>query len=133
MSRAERYRSNNALQALATLQNEVFHEAAQAFSARLLELDFAATLDDAARFREAFLIALSRPPSDAELDAMQKLLAAARDHYERHPDDAAELVGPHRVADAPVDEQAAWAASAAVRALSGRSITLSPMPAASNT
>lgn len=111
-SRAERYRSNNALQALATLQNEVFHEAAQAFAARLLKLSFGASLDDDARFREAFMIALSRPPSKAELLAMSELLAAARSYYEHHPDDAEKLVGTHRVVDVSVVENAAWVASA---------------------
>ena len=112
MSQSERYRSNNALQALATLQNEVFHEAAQAFAARLLELSFGATLEDRARFREAFLIALSRPPSDIELDALQELLATARDYYASHPAEATKLVGSHRVADVPVGENGAWVATA---------------------
>ena len=108
MSRPARDRSNNPLQALATLQNEVFHEAAQALAGRLIRLSYAGGLEDQERLRHAFEIAVSRPPDAHEENIMLDLLTAARDYYGGKTKDAQQLVGNHAVADISLSQQAAW-------------------------
>ncbi|MEM8955366.1 MAG: PSD1 and planctomycete cytochrome C domain-containing protein [Verrucomicrobiota bacterium] len=108
MSKPLRDDSNTPLQALATLQNEVFHEAAQAFAKRLLSNN---DLNDDNRIREAFSITLGRTPLLAEKKLLVRSLNHTRQFYERHPERAAALVGPHSHPDAPVSESAAWVAT----------------------
>lgn len=101
-----RSKSNTPLMALATLQNEVFHEAAQAFANRVLgDPDLAS---DSERLARAFRLCVSRPPSDAELETLTKLLTDNRKFYTANPDQAIKL--------APKDhsepiEAAAWVAT----------------------
>ena len=113
-SKPKRDRSNNALQALATLQNEVFHEAAQGFAHRLLELSLASGLSDWARIRQGYLIAVGREPEPDEASLLESLLQEARDYYNDHPDEAAKLVGNHAVEDVSPMENAAWVATTRV-------------------
>ncbi len=113
-AKPQRDRSNNALQALALLQNEVFHEAAQSFAGRLLKLSLASGISDRARFRQAYQIALGREPKDAESTALQSLLQDSRAYYRDHPQEAAKLVGQHRVADIDLAENASWIATSRV-------------------
>ncbi len=110
-SKPERDRSNNALQALATLQNEVFHEAAQGFANRLLELSMASGLSDRARIRQGYLIAIGRVPESEEVSLLESLLQQSRDYYENHLDEATKLVGNHPVKDVATNENAAWVAT----------------------
>jgi len=113
-SKPERDRSNNALQALATLQNEVFHEAAQGFAGRLLELSLASGLSDRARIRQGYLIAIGREPESEEAALLESLLQQSRDYYKNHPEEATKLVGNHPVKDVAIDENAAWVATTRV-------------------
>jgi len=113
-SKPKRERSNNALQALATLQNEVFHEAAQSFANRLIELGRASGLSDRVRIRQAYLISVSREPEPAEAELLEGLLQEARDYYHDHPDEAVKLVGRHRVENIVTSENAAWVATTRV-------------------
>jgi len=110
-AKPQRDSSNNALQALALLQNEVFHEAAQSFARRLLKLSFAEGLSDRDRLRQGYLIAVSREPDHAEIAMFESLLREARSYYHDHHQEAAELVGSHAVDDVDVAENAAWIAT----------------------
>lgn len=107
----ERSLSNTPLQALATLQNEVFHEAAQAFAKRLLSQPAA---DDGARLAAACSIVLGRAPEADETAALREILDGARAHYAGKDAEAAALIGPHRLASVPVAENAAWIAAARI-------------------
>ncbi|NOY42675.1 MAG: DUF1549 domain-containing protein [Planctomycetes bacterium] len=114
MTKPQRSRSNNATQALALLQNEVFHEAAQGFARRLLELSLVGGLSDGERLRQGYLIAIGREPEEAEIALLEGLLLEARNFYKDHPDDAVKLTGPHQVDDIAPAENAAWVATTRV-------------------
>ena len=107
LTRAQRDRSNNPLQALATLHNEVFHEAAQGFAQRLLESE-TATATDQFLLNEAFLIAIGRPPTESEVLPLKQLLTEARKHFGAHTQDAGRLIGDHAAKDVAPAENAAW-------------------------
>ncbi len=113
MSRAQRDRSNNPLQALALLQNEVFHEAAQGFAARLLQEvpGSAEETRDRQRLERGFLIALGRPMDEFEYRQLAQLLSEARDYYRQHEEDAAAVAGNTQVEKVGKPEQAAWVAT----------------------
>ena len=85
----QRNLSNTPLMALATLQNEVYHEAAQALARRILA---DRTLqNDRNRVNQLYRLALARHPVAAEREIVIKLLADNRAHYRAHPDAAREL------------------------------------------
>ena len=66
-----RPRSNTPLQSLTLANDEVFVELARGLAARLLkEIPGVGTPADRERVGRAFMICYSRPPSDAELDAV---------------------------------------------------------------
>lgn len=67
----DRATSNTPLQALATLNNQVFVDAARAFAERLLSESHE---NDAARIGRAFRLCVARPPSSAESEALLRLL-----------------------------------------------------------
>jgi hypothetical protein len=97
--------SNTPLQALATLNNEVFVEAAQALAARLME-----TLPGDERLSAAFQICLGRPPSAREEARFMSLFAESREWYERHPKEAALMAG-RALREGATAEAAAWTAT----------------------
>lgn len=105
-STAVRDRSNNALQAMTTLNNEVFVEAAQAFSVRLLS--DTETHGDQERMIKAFQLALHRLPEPEEMEPLMSLLQAARSWYADHEKEAHALIGEHASNDVTDQEQAAW-------------------------
>jgi len=81
--------SNTPLMALATLQNEVYHEAAQSL-ARRIQAD--RTLqNDRERVDRLYRLVLARHPVAAEREIVIKLLSDNRAHYRAHPDAAREL------------------------------------------
>jgi hypothetical protein len=104
---AARTPSNTPLQALATMNNEVFVETAQALAARILTAPNVSASDDA-RVTHAYRVTLSRTPSEAERDRLITLVGTARDYYKQHPDDAGKLTTMHRPKDIPAEETAAW-------------------------
>ncbi len=112
MTRPRRAVSNTPLQALTTLQNEVFHEAAQAFAKRLL--DDALLKNDDARIARAFALALGRPAAADEKQALATLLAEAKAYYAKQPKPAAELVGAHQAVNVSPADNAAWVATVRV-------------------
>lgn len=84
--------SNTPLQALTTLNAESYVEAATALAGRVLA---EATLkNDEAKLAWAFRLCLSRPPSEAELASLGKLLKEARYHYEHaSPEEVKAMAG----------------------------------------
>jgi hypothetical protein len=70
--------TNTPLQALVTLNDPVYVEAAQALARRMVK-DGGGT--EATRLRHGFRLCLTREPSPAETEALQQLLAQARDAY----------------------------------------------------
>ena len=116
MSRAKRDRSNNPLQALAMLENEVFHEAAQAFAVRLLE-EVPGAPDSPAdrdRLERGFQIAVSRSMAPEEYRQLVELLEEARQYYREHPKEAEALCGKRTAKNTDLSEQAAWVATVRV-------------------
>ena len=109
VSNAQRGRSNTPIQALATLHNEVFVEAAQAFMQRVLAES--ATDGDRERLIYAWKVALSRTPEKREVDALLSLLEGSRAYYRAHADGAKQLVGSHTRKGGDIVEQAAWIAT----------------------
>lgn len=83
ISITQRNISNTPTMALATLQNAVFHEAAQAFAKRLLTQR--GGRDERALLTHAYRIALSRAPTEKELTILGKLLEDYQQHYQDDP------------------------------------------------
>lgn len=105
-SKAMRDRSNNALQAMTTLNNEVFLEAAQSWSAKLLQALPDAT--DDLRMNHTFQSALGREPSAEEKAQLIQMLQEARDWFQGHDKEAVEFLGPYASNEMNPSEQAAW-------------------------
>lgn len=102
----ERRNSNTPLQALTTLNNEVYVQTAQAMAQRLLEL---AGADDADRLTTLFRLCIVRPPSSDELRTLTGLLSDAREAFTNDVVAARELTGsPKDLAAEKAVEQAAW-------------------------
>jgi hypothetical protein len=108
---AERQTSNTPLQALATLNNQVFAEAAQALAARVLRAELAS---DSERLRYLFRICLVRTPEPAEETELLDLLRQNRAWYEKNPADSKALVSLHSPQNAHDFEAAAWTATARI-------------------
>jgi hypothetical protein len=105
---ARRNRSNTPIQALTTLQNEVFHDAVQAFSAKILSGN---SDSDHERLTQAFRDCVARPPNGSELATFDSLLKKSRIWYTNNIDDAKALVGDRKTDGADVSEMAAWVAT----------------------
>ena len=108
---AERQTSNTPLQALATLNNQVFAEAAQALAARVLRAEFSS---DGERLRFLFRLCVVRSPEPAEETELLDLLRQNRAWYEEHPADSKALVSLHSPQNAHDFEAAAWTATARI-------------------
>ncbi|HYT93384.1 MAG TPA: DUF1553 domain-containing protein, partial [Gemmataceae bacterium] len=83
-----RPRTNTPLQALVTLNDPVYVEAAQALARRVVKEGGATT---EARVSYAFRLCLARPPSDAETRRLLDLYERARTKYAAAPKDAQQL------------------------------------------
>lgn len=79
-----RIRTNTPLQALVTMNDPVYVEAAQAFARRLIE----ARETTEGRIQEAFHLALIREPTDNEVDRLATLLSETVAMYRENPDAA---------------------------------------------
>ncbi len=97
--------SNTPLQALATLQNEVFFGAAKAMAEDLLAGKLPS---DQARVDLAFARSFGRSPEKDESDTVLTLLEESRNWYKKNPDQAAELIGEFKCKDVPKEQAAAW-------------------------
>ncbi|MCA9103403.1 MAG: DUF1553 domain-containing protein [Planctomycetales bacterium] len=104
----KRERTNTPLQALVTLNDEQFVEAARQLASSCLN-DAAGSTQD--RLRDLGQRVLLRPVNDEELAILERSLAELTEYYAAHPEDAAELLA---VGESPVDESlpadalAAW-------------------------
>lgn len=108
-----RIRTNTPLQALVTLNDPVYVEAAQAFSRLIIQHD----ASEEARIRFAFQRALIRPPSDAEIASISRLVEQVKVHFEDKTAEAMKLAtDPLGALPAGADavEHAAWAVAANV-------------------
>lgn len=101
--------SNTPLQALATLNNEVFLEAAQATAQRILTHS-----DDDTRIRFAVQVSLARWPTPQEQVSLLELLDRNRSWFAQHRDDARRLAGDAVPGGIDAVEAAAFTATASV-------------------
>ena len=102
-----RPRSNTPLQALVTLNDPVYVEAAQGLARRIAGQEGT----PAEKIAWAFRLALVRPPTELERERLTQLFAAVRQEYERNPEPARAMATvplgePEPGADLP--ELAAW-------------------------
>jgi hypothetical protein len=103
-----RPRTNTPLQALVTLNDPVYIEAAQALARRMLK-EGGATASEQARY--GFRLCLAREPSQVELTRLVKLQAQAREQFAKSPTEAMNFATkPIGAAPAGVDvaDLAAW-------------------------
>ncbi|PAY21430.1 hypothetical protein CKO51_00935 [Rhodopirellula sp. SM50] len=102
-----RIRTNTPLQALVTMNDPVYVEAAQSFARNMIrEADSAA-----GRIQYAFETALIRPPSAAEIERLEQLVIAATETYRESTEDAMKMATDPIGAlpdDADPAEYAAW-------------------------
>ncbi len=103
-----RPRTNTPLQALVTLNDPVYVEAAQALGRRIVK-DGGATLE--AKLQFGFRLCLARPPRDVELKRLVELYTRAQTEYAKNPKLAQQMatdpIGP-LPAGMQVGEMAAW-------------------------
>ena len=99
-----RVRTNTPLQALTTLNDEAYFEAAQGLAARVLKE--APQPGDRPAF--AFRLVTGRVPSAAELERISASHRRHVDRFRRAPETAERTLGAHRVDAADPAEQAAW-------------------------
>ncbi len=95
VSVARRVRTNTPLQALVTLNDPVYTEAAQALALRMLPLG-ARTPDSAtvdAALVRGYRLALQQAPPAEALAALRTLYTRSRTYYEGHPADCAKAAG----------------------------------------
>jgi hypothetical protein len=99
-----RPRTNTPLQALVTLNDPVYVEAAQALGRRMVR-EGGTTIE--AKVRHGFRLCLTRPPRDEELRRLADLFRRARAEFAAHPKDAQEAatepLGPVPAGMDPVD------------------------------
>jgi cytochrome c553/phage shock protein A len=107
-TRLQRETSNTPIQALVTLNNEVYAQAAQALVRRV----FAEEGDgDRQRLVWALRVCIARTPVDSEVDRFEAFLATSREYYRTHPDDAKLLVQKCPTEQLGPEENAAWVAT----------------------
>ncbi len=103
-----RPRTNTPLQALVTLNDPVYVEAAQALGRRMVK-DGGATLE--AKLTFGFRLCLSRPPRDMELKRLTELFTKAQEQYGKNPKLAQQMatdpIGPLPAGMQAID-MAAW-------------------------
>lgn len=83
-----RIRTNTPLQALVTLNDPVYLEAAQGLAHRVLDAELST---DEERMTRAFRICVARPPSAEELETLQSVLDNARQTFTNEPEMAKQM------------------------------------------
>ncbi len=104
----KRDRTNTPLQALVTLNDPVYVEAAQALGRRMAAAD--GSLEE--KIRYGFQLCVARPPSEKEAERLEKLYQAALKRYAAAPNLAEKMATDPLGTlpkDAKPDEYAAWA------------------------
>ncbi len=100
------HRTNTPLQALTTLNDTTYVEAARVWAQRLEPLP-----DDTAKLRQLVLTATAREPEPREITSLRKILSESREHFAASPEEAAKIAA---TGEAPRDpgldlsEHAAW-------------------------
>jgi hypothetical protein len=106
-STVRRVRTNTPLQALTTLNDEVFFEAARALAARLLrETPEPATNEKRAAY--GFRLAVTRTPTQDEVGRIVASYAHHLERFRKEPDAAARAIKGYAGDGIDVAEQAAW-------------------------
>jgi hypothetical protein len=101
----QRDRSNTPLQALVTLNDPVYVEAAQALARRMMQ----GGATPVERIRQGFMICLSRAPQDAELVSVLNLYSRALETYSNRLEEAKLLSGASEISpENKAVELAAW-------------------------
>ncbi|MEX0585121.1 MAG: DUF1553 domain-containing protein, partial [Pirellulales bacterium] len=106
-----RERSNTPLQALTLLNDAAFFECAQGLAQRMIAEAAESQSSDAAiadRIRHGFRLCLSRDPSSAELDRLQRLYEAVLINLQAQPEAARQLAGTIKVKNVTAPEAACW-------------------------
>ena len=99
--RARRERTNTPLQALITLNDPQYFEAARHLGYRMLHEGGA---EDAARLRYGFRLATGRAPANSEYTVLEESLAAQRAHFTQDVESAKKAVA---VGESPVPDDVA--------------------------
>jgi hypothetical protein len=86
-----RSRTNTPLQALVTLNDPVYIEAAQALARNMLTSDASSTPSLERQIQFGVQACLMRAPTTAELERIKQLFTEMRDHYAQHPEEAKKL------------------------------------------
>ncbi|MCA8997673.1 MAG: DUF1553 domain-containing protein [Planctomycetaceae bacterium] len=100
-----RIRTNTPLQALVTLNDPVYMEAARGLAGRILR-EGGDPIDRKLTF--AFEICTSREPTSSELSVLSNLLGQAREKFQSHPEEAKKLMVLGDSGGTEPVEQAAW-------------------------
>jgi hypothetical protein len=107
-----RVRTNTPLQALTTLNDEAFFEAARALAARILReapvVVQAFRPADAHRAAYAFRLAATRTPTQDEIDRIVASYTRQLERFRKDPDAAARTIKGYAVDGVAAAEQAAW-------------------------
>ena len=108
-----RVRTNTPLQALTTLNDEAFFEAAQALAARLVARSVSSAngaADPGLRSRAtyAFRLVATRAPKPEEIDRIVASHAEQLERFRKDPQAAARVIGARAVDGVDPAEQAAW-------------------------
>jgi uncharacterized protein DUF1553/uncharacterized protein DUF1549/cytochrome c len=107
-----RVRTNTPLQALTTLNDEAYFEAARALAARVLRETppsaGAARASDASRASYAFRLVATRTPAPDEVDRIVASYTRQLERFRKDPDAAARAIKGYAVPEIGAGEQAAW-------------------------
>jgi hypothetical protein len=101
-----RVRTNTPLQALTTLNDEAYFEAARALAAKVLKEAPASA--DAARAAFAFRSVATRTPNAAEVERILASYQRQLERFKNDPADALKTIKGYEVADVDAAQQAAW-------------------------
>jgi hypothetical protein len=99
-----RNRTNTPLQALVTLNDPVYIEAAQGLARRMIQNGD--SVSD--RIRRGFEICLSREPSEKEINRLAELFGEALSDYAKSGDKAKQMASAKTADQSDISELAAW-------------------------
>ncbi len=101
----QRRASNTPIQALTSLNNEVYVEVAKALAKKLLT---SSKKTDDAKIEQAFISCLSRKPNSGEKTQLLNLLNVSRKWYRKNPESAKKVLGDYLIEGVNADELASW-------------------------